>query len=287
MSITVTITKPNTFDQFGRLLAVGSSQSLPDDLAISLVQQLRATDTNGVMSFPFSAPFEFGGVFTANGDLIGFESDMGIAPLGASVLTWANRPSLASNVRGAIYASDVGGGNYFDWNGTRYKPVNGMCTLDTIDTANSAVANTTEQNLNPNHRVIPAGVIQGNDRIRLFIGASKNGGVDTSTIRVRFGPLGTIADPVIATIAGLAAANLTFGTIMEFKRISATTIQKQGSGDTNASYGGASAVTYPAAVTVSNMDTTAMFLSITSQMTAGTEITTLQDYTLELFATDS
>lgn len=286
MAITVTITKPQVFDEYGRLLAVGTNYTpYNDDYARNLVQTQRATDTNGVMTNP--QPYEFGGVFDSAGNLIGLESRAGAAAFGATPLTWANRPVLSSTQRGGFYATDVGSGNLFNWDGSRFKAVNGSVLLDSIDTANSSTTATTQQNLNPNHRLIPAGVIGANDRLRIWLGASKNGTTAAITLRVHFGPLGTISDPVIATILDLATTNVSYGTLMEFKRISATQLQKQGNGNPGDSYGGANATAYPAAVTVSSMDTTGMYLSISSQADVSGEIVTLQDYTLELYSTDS
>lgn len=286
MPITVTITKPQTFDEYGRLLTVGQNYTaVRDDFARSLVQQQRATDTNNVMGLP--QPYEFGGMFDSNGNLVGFDSPNGTAPFGATPATWANRPVLSSTQRGGFYATDVGSGNLFVWDGTRFKAANGSILLDSIDTANSSTTAVTQQNLNPNHRLIPAGVIGANDRLRIWLGASKNGVVAAITLRIHFGPLGTIADPVLATILDLATTNVSYGTLMEFKRVTATTIQKQGNGNPGDSYGGANATAYPAAVTVASMDTTAMYLSISSQADVSGEIVTLQDYTLELYSTDS
>lgn len=208
--------------------------------------------------------------------------------------TWATKPSASAFTGSFIRITDVGGGtgglgggNFFFSNGTRWKPVNGSIVLDSVDTPNAGVADTTEQQLNPNHIVIPAGVIGLYDRILLRCTMSKNGAADTATIRLRFGPLGTAADPIIATVNSLATTAQSIGFLQAFKRASATTVQKVGNATSDTSFSGASTVAYPAAVAVSNLDSTAMFLSITSQMTAGTEIVTLQDYTLELLATDS
>lgn len=271
MTINVTITKPNTFNAYGVLLTVGSSYDLPDELAKSLISQLRATDTNGVL---------------ASFSLIGIPQ-----------LLWNDRPLASANKGNQFRFSDVGGGalntgfagggNYFFSNGIRWRPVNNSIVLDSVDTANAGIANTTEQNLNPNHIVIPAGVINNYDRLRLWTSMSKSAGVDSTTVNIRFGPLGTIADPILSTVTTLATTNQSIGFLTEFKRNSATTMQKQGNASTDVSYNGASAGVYPAAVTVANMDTTPMYLSITSQLAAGTEIVTLQDYTLEMYATDS
>lgn len=271
MTINVTITKPNTFNAYGILLAVGSNFDLPDELAKSLIQQLRATDTNGIL-----ASFSLTGV---------------------PQLLWNDRPLASANKGnqfrfldvggGALNLGYPGGGNYFFSNGTRWRPVNNSIVLDSVDTANAGLANTAEQNLNPNHIVIPAGVINNFDRLRLWTSMSKSSTVDSTTVNIRFGPLGTTADPILSTITTLATTNQSIGFLTEYKRTSATTMQKQGNASTDISYTGASAGAYPAVVAVSNMDTTPMFLSITSQLAAGTEIVTLQDYTLEMYATDS
>lgn len=231
-------------------------------------------------------------VFDATGNYVGLSAPGGAGSAAIPLLTWANRASAVST--GLARFSDVGGGstgtgggNFFFYNGTRWKPMAGSICLDAVDTANSGVANTTEQNLNPNHVLIPAGVIGDYDRLRLWVSLSKNAASDSSTIRVRFGPLGTTADPILATVTTLATTNQSLGFIMEFKRNSATTIQKQGNASTDLSFVGASAGAYPAAVTVSNMDSNGMYMSITSQLTGGTEIVTLQDFVLELCATDS
>lgn len=271
MTISVTITKPNVFDAYGILLAVGQTYALPNDLAITMVQQQKATDTNGVLA------------------------SISITQIPAYL--WADRPSAIVGKGNQIHVLDVGGGalnlglpgggNYFFSNGVRWRPVNNSVVLDSVDTANAGLANTSEQNLNLNHIVIPAGVIANFDRLRLWTSISKSAGVDSSTINIRFGPLGTVADPILSTITTLATTNQSLGFLTEYKRLSATTMQKQGNASTDLSYNGASAGIYPAAVTVSNMDINPMFLSITSQLAAGTEIVTLQDYTLELYATDS
>lgn len=233
-------------------------------------------------------------VYDASGNLIGL-SNPTTGQFGPTPATlWESKP-LATTYPGAEFrmlnvgggTNNLGGGNYFFSNGVRWKPVNASVILDSVDTANNGVANTAEQNLNPNHIIIPAGVIGNFDRMRLWVSMSKNGTVDSSTIQIKFGPLGTTADPVVATVTTLATTNQSIGFLLEFKRLSATTIQKQGNASTDVSYNGASAGAYPAAVTVSNMDSNGMYLSITSTMTVGSEICTLQDYTLELYATDS
>lgn len=226
--------------------------------------------------------------------------DMATTPAGAAagvyfpVFTWANRPLPASLYTGSVIrVSDVGGntstggGNLFFSNSSRWKAIGGNILLDSVDTPNTTVANTSAQNLNPNAIVIPANVIGVFDRIRVRASFSKSSTTDTSTIVFRFGTALTTADAAIATVSTLATTNQTLGVLLDFKFPSATTIQKLGNASTDASYGGANANTYPAAVTISNITTSNLYMSIWSTMTGGTETVTLQDYTLEFFPTDS
>lgn len=218
----------------------------------------------------------------------------GSYPIAAQAMLWAARPAAASSTGRIVRFTDVGGGqakngggNYLFSTGTRWKVLGGSCLLDGVDTPNTSVANATEQQLNPNFAQIPAGVIGLYDRLRLWLTLGKSGGSDSSTIRLRLGPLGTVADPVIAVISSLATTNQSYGTLMEFKRVSATGVQKMGNADPSSSYNGASTAPLSASVTVSDMDANIMVLSITSQMSGGTETVTLQDYTLEIQSTDS
>jgi len=206
---------------------------------------------------------------------------------------WANRAQFQQLGRQVRFTdvgpseSGNGGGNLLYWTGVRWKPVGSNLLLDAIDTPNVAAANAAEQQLNPNHVAVNAGLVQDGDRFRVLLTASKNNTAETCTIRLRYGPLGTTSDPVLATVSTLAGANQSLGVQLEFKRTGATTLQKEGNADTSSSFGGATTVAFPAAVTVSDMGTNPMFMSITTQMSVGAEIATLQNYTLDFFATDS
>lgn len=220
----------------------------------------------------------------------GIGGSSGAQPL---VTTWAARPAATNNGSLARFTDvgggtgSTGGGSLFYSNGTRWKPVNGGALLDAVDTTNTSVANTTEQQLNPNHIVIPAGVIGDYDRLRIKLTLSKSAAVDTSTVRLRFGPLGTVADPVLTTITGLAAANQSYGAQIDFKRVSATSLQKLGNADPSTGFNGAVASVITSTVAVSSMDSNPMYLTISSQMTGGTETVSLVDFTMFLDATDS
>lgn len=214
-------------------------------------------------------------------------------PMNVTAALWANRAQY-QQAGAMVRFTDVGGGTLgtgggtvWFYNGTRWKLHNNAGVLDAIDTANAGVANTSIQQLNPNHPAIPAGVIQNYDRLRARGTLKKSGTSDSATVRLHLGPLGTTADPVIDTFTALAGVNQTYPFMADYKRLSATSVQPLGAGDRNSSLVAASTAAEPAAVTVSNLDSTPMFLSISQQMTGGTEFVTVTDFTLELSTTDS
>lgn len=185
----------------------------------------------------------------------------------------------------SLKATDVAGILTYPF--STFQPGLDFLTLDAIDTANSGTTGTTLQQLNPNHRAIPSNLVKINDRLKLNLSLSKNGTSDTATFLIKYGPLGTSADATIATINAVATTNQSYGTILEFKRVSLTQLQKLGSADANYSFSTAAPAAPTAAVTVGDMTAQPMFLSIVAQMTSGTEIPTVNDYTLELYITDT
>lgn len=52
MTISVTITKPGVTDQYGRAMTVGTTYAVDDNFGLSLIQQLKATDTNSMLAPP-------------------------------------------------------------------------------------------------------------------------------------------------------------------------------------------------------------------------------------------
>lgn len=192
-------------------------------------------------------------------------------------------PVKVANIGGGTLGT--GGGTWMFYSGTRYKPINNQAQLDTIDTPNTSAANASEQQLNPNHALIPANVLGTFDRLRVFVSLTKSAGVETCTFQIKFGTTGTTTDAVIATIT-LAAANNFYRGWLHFKKMSPTTLQLE-SGDPNIAFGGVATYAFPAAVAVGNMDTLGMYMSLTSTMSVGVETVTVQDYSLEWLATDS
>lgn len=219
----------------------------------------------------------------------------GTSPITPAVYTWATKPSAVGLQYAEIHITDVsrgqsgtGGGARFISNNVRWKPVNGECKIDGVDSPNVGTAVATEQVLTTTPVPIPAGLAADLDRFEFnHLTMSKSGTSETCTIRIRFGTTATAADPVLATITTLAGANQTFGTRLVFKRVSATSIQREGNSDTAGSFSGPATGAYPAAVAVSNMDSNVMYFTITAQMSTGVEIPTLQGYAVILQSTDN
>lgn len=215
-------------------------------------------------------------------------------PVNAPAALWANRANFQS-VGNIVRFTDVGGGQLntgggtlWVYTGVRWKPLNGECLLDSIDTRNTTAGASAQTQLNGNHNLIQRQVIRDFDRFMVWLAMSKAGTVSAATVRIHLGAAGTIADTVIATVTTLAGANQSFGGTLEFKRLSATSVQRQGNADPAAGYTGANAGAYQAAVTLaSSLDTVDQYLSISSQLDAGTEDVAVENYTMRLLATDS
>jgi hypothetical protein len=230
-----------------------------------------------------------GGNTSNPGDVLGFT-------VVAQAMMFGDRPLVGPalgkayrfyDVGGGGASSPAGGGSFLFSNGLRWKPMNGEAALDAIDTANTSILNAAEQQLNPNHATIPAGLIGDFDRLIVFVGLSKSGATDTKTLRLRYGPLGTTADPLIASVA-IAAATLSAGFFFQFRRNSATTLQRMGNTDTAGSgYLGQGTTAFAAATTVSDMDANPMFLTISSQSSGATDSVSLVDMLLKWSATDT
>lgn len=219
-------------------------------------------------------------------------SASGGAPLPIVTYTWATKPSAVGRTGQLILISDVGcgqsgtgGGLLFTSNGTRWKLVNLEGKIDGVDTRNVGVANTTEQDLTPNSVLLPAALTADTDTFLLRLTLSKSGSSDSCTVRLRLGTTGTNTDPVLTTITSLSGASVSFGSLFEFKRISSTTVQKMGSGDSTGGFSGPSVTAIPAAVTVPDMSSNALRFKVWAQMTGGTEFAVLED--MQLFLSNS
>lgn len=154
-------------------------------------------------------------------------------------------------------------------------PVGGRALVGSIATAVTAPAGTAENILF--QLAIPAGIINNGDRIYIRNSLSKNGTAETMTINYRWGTAGTIADGLAFTHTNLAVAARTDGEDYVFKRVSATTVAKEGSSATTGNFSGTANAAFPATATVPDLGANKTFITITSTASVGTEQCTLRD----------
>lgn len=173
----------------------------------------------------------------------------------------------------------------FESNGARYKPINAVALIGSLDTE-ASMTGATETIMF--QKSLPAGVLQNNDRLRVYYTGSKNGVAETATYTLRLGTAGTIADPIIQTFSALATTQISTGVMQEFKRLTATTIRKLGAGSSATSFtAGGSTAAIATPVSVSNMDSNNMVLTLTMTSSAAVETVTVNDFSVEMLASQS
>lgn len=191
--------------------------------------------------------------------------------------TFANAP-LPADYKGLLYITDIGGGSWWVSNGITLSPKSGTITLYDLDTPSAQTLGTAKvmaQNL------IPAGLITNRSRLRITYTFSKSASAETCAHNFRLGLTGTTSDTSIGNTGAPGGTNVAVGNILEFQRLSATSLLRLGMAITGG-YNGPSTTAIPAAVTVPDMDINPLFLSLTSLSSANVEVYTLHDYRVEL-----
>jgi len=202
-----------------------------------------------------------------------------IYSLGSSTYTWATLPAAASAPGLMALVTDINGGTFFRSNGVRWKPYNNMAALSVLG-SRVTMSGTSEVILA--QVAIPAGLVKDYDNLWVRQSLSKTGTTEIATLRLRLGTAGTTADTTIWTNASMAGTSVSIGYDLMFKRNSATTITKTGSGSTMTPLAGASTAAYASAVTVPNMDSSDVVLSLTCTSSNTAETFALEDFVLEL-----
>lgn len=193
--------------------------------------------------------------------------------------TWASIPAASGTVR-RVFLTDIGGGTIWLSNGTRWYPENKSIIIYTTVADNPQTLGTAKvmaQNL------IPAGLWQDRDKLRITYTYCKAAGTETCTHNFRLGTAGTTADTSLGTTGAPGSTNVSVGNVIEFQRLSATSVRRNGTGVIGGMVG-TSTTAFAAAVTVSSLDTNPMYMSLTSVSSANVEIYTLYDYRVELIA---
>lgn len=199
------------------------------------------------------------------------------------VYTWALRPSAASNAGKEFDCSSLGAyRTRFYSDGTYWRPVNGECALFIQGGASIALATGTTEVVNAGLQVpIPAGLLFPGCTIEVSFSPTKSSTSETATMRHRLGAPGTITDTQICdntTTMATTVRQAQFGA--RYKVVSATSTLKSFVQTLNLS--GTSTAAPPAAVTVSNVLSTDLILSLGVSMSSTVEVVTISDYTVKL-----
>ncbi len=200
------------------------------------------------------------------------------APIGSA--TFAGLPATAPT--GQIsFLSNVGTkGSHWYFDGTRWKPVNGVVTVATLDTASNPIANSDTVVFQYG---FPAALLTVGDRLRLYLSYSKSGTADNGNFLCRLGTAGTTGDTAISGGNAVGTAQQSAAFFMEYRVASATTIlQLANSGILLATsgYTQQSSTAVAATVTISNISN-ALFFSVTISSSGATNTVSVRDATLQ------
>lgn len=155
----------------------------------------------------------------------------------------------------------------------------GLYNSQTIISSASSVnttGNTNEQIIRSH--VLPLSGLQDGEFLEVAFSAKKSSTATTETFRLRFGTPGTTADTQIWTNSAMATTTDNIAAMVRIFRISATSVIAQTITNALSPYG--SSATDFAAITVSNMDSNAMYLSLTGQNDTGAETVSNLTYLL-------
>lgn len=192
-----------------------------------------------------------------------------------------NYPPATNNGR-VIAMSDL---NYvlFRSDGVRYKPIDRIAVIGSLDTTWVGAASTSEQI--SFSRLFPASLLADGDLFRVTVTAGKSNTSETFDAAFRFGTAGTVADTAIQPAFNAMVSTKSIGYVQIFRRESATTIRRLGSASNLATFSGVGhALDVNAVVTVSNMDSNPMYLTLTSKMSVGVEIPSVYSVLVELIS---
>lgn len=201
--------------------------------------------------------------------------------IGTAAYTWATLPAASAQVGAMALVTDINGGTFFRSNGTRWKPYNNVAALKLLG---DRVTMTGATEVVLAQVALPAGILQNGDGLRIRQSLSKSSTSETATLRLRLGTFGTTGDTTIWSNASIATVAISAGYDLAFKRKAATEIIKTGSGSTMQPFAGVSTAVYPSPVTVANMDSSDLFLSLTCTMSAAVETLALEDFICELLS---
>ncbi len=191
--------------------------------------------------------------------------DSGKTLLGSVVsTTWANRPTSAGADQIYLFTDVGSSGTLMRYAGSRWRPLAGQAQLAALGAAVTGIANSETIVL---QALIPAGVWQTSDSVRIWATINKSGTTDTGLLTVRIGTTGTTSDTAITGLSSFllfSAANLSGGSTFDIRLNSATSAQKVGSNlNGSASYSTPNSAAAPAAATtITDASANALYVSL-------------------------
>lgn len=190
------------------------------------------------------------------------------------VPSYTSLPLAAQNYRRSYYVVDQAAAYLSD--GTNWLPLADRVLYDLGATTPPTMTGVTETILS--QFVIPAGCWKNSQDLILRASAQKSGTSENFTGRLRIGTLGTVSDALI--IAGTLLGGTSDGTGFELpvKRLSATSVFKYGPGSFTGALLGGSTTDVAAAVTVPNLDSNAVYVTLSALSSAAVETVTLYNY---------
>jgi hypothetical protein len=194
--------------------------------------------------------------------------------------TFATLPAAAANSGVTARITDLAN-TLWESNGTRWRPVNGRAVIKQLATEYSMSGTAAVKAF---ECILPAGCVQNGDTLQFRYTLGKNGTSETCSINVRLGTTGAVTDTALSSFGPLATTNISAGIDADYKRLSATSVRKQGNGANNSAFAGQSTAAVNSPVTVSSLDAAASYLTIWMANSAAVETSTLYDCILEIVA---
>lgn len=195
--------------------------------------------------------------------------------------TWANKPATYPTGWPVFITNAGAQGSHWVYDGTRWKPHNGTCTLATLDSATGNITNTESIVL---QCLMPAGLWQTGDRLRIYAGLTKSGTTDTGNIFVHCGTAGTTGDTNVVATNGIISTARQQGVTFDVRLESATSALMMASTRQPIGYAGGSVTAYDAAVAISSASANALYVSVGIKSTGATDTVQAADVQIQLIS---
>jgi hypothetical protein len=196
------------------------------------------------------------------------EDQMDIVP------SYTSLPLAAQNYRRTYWVTDQKAGYLSD--GTNWLPLSERVLHDLGAETPPTMSGTVETILD--QFIIPAGCWRDTQDLMIMITSQKSGTTENFTGRLRIGTLGTLSDTLVIGGTLLGGTSDGTGFFLPIKRLSATSVFKYGSGSFSGSMGGGSTTDVAAAVTVNNLDSNAVTVTLSALSSSTVETVTLYNF---------